>query len=65
MSSVPISGLTYISASESGTASTAITRGRCAAGRVLANLRTDSAADVVVRTTVGLASASTAARRSE
>ena len=50
--------------SVAGTASTAINRGRSFGTSVRMNVRTDSAAAVVVKTAAGRASASTAANRS-
>ena len=53
-----------IDPSVAGSASTAIIRGRSLGTSVRTNVRTDSAADVVVRTAAGRASTSTAANRS-
>ncbi|SKV93778.1 Uncharacterised protein [Mycobacteroides abscessus subsp. abscessus] len=54
-----------MAATESGTLSTATTRGRRSRGRPRTKRLTDSAAALLVSTTVGCASVSTASSRSE
>ncbi|SLH02798.1 Uncharacterised protein [Mycobacteroides abscessus subsp. massiliense] len=63
-SSVSRAAGTNVAPTASGTASIAITRGRRPRGSLRRNVFTDSAAPSVVRMTDGVASASTASRRS-
>ena len=60
---VDVSTGSQVAPTSSGTASTAMTRGRSLAGRLRKNLRTPSAASVVVRMADGWQSSSTACRR--
>ncbi|SKV90213.1 Uncharacterised protein [Mycobacteroides abscessus subsp. massiliense] len=64
MSSVSGVTRTYVAPTESGTPSTAKTRGRRSRGSLRTKPLTDSAAASLVSTTVGWASVSTASSRS-
>ena len=63
MVSVVMSTCSHVTPTSSGTASTAMTRGRSLAGRLRKNLRTPSAESVVVRIAVGWQSSRTACSR--